>query len=134
LPQILIIYFLLGRVGSQVVIPYRGEEKVYTHLKVMGDLGQIVPMQWDIRDKASIREAMKYSNVVVNLTGREFNTRNFTMSQVHVDGARAIAEAAKELNIERFIHVSALAVNSPSDSEWVKTKVCCCLPFSSRHD
>lgn len=49
------------------MIPFRGEEKSYTHLKVMGDLGQIVPFKWDIRDRDSIREAMRYSNVVINL-------------------------------------------------------------------
>ncbi len=32
----------LGRVGSQVVVPYRGDEADYRHLRPMGDLGQIV--------------------------------------------------------------------------------------------
>ena len=32
----------LGRVGSQVVVPYRGDEHDYRYLKPMGDLGQIV--------------------------------------------------------------------------------------------
>ena len=33
---------LKGRVGSQVVIPYRGNEYDCNQLKVMGDLGQIL--------------------------------------------------------------------------------------------
>ncbi len=32
----------LGRVGSQVVVPYRGDEADYRHLRPMGDLGQIL--------------------------------------------------------------------------------------------
>ena len=32
----------LGRVGSQVVVPYRGDEHDYRHLRPMGDLGQIL--------------------------------------------------------------------------------------------
>ena len=32
----------LGRMGSQVIIPYRGSEHDYQHLKVMGDLGQLI--------------------------------------------------------------------------------------------
>lgn len=32
----------LGRMGSQVMVPYRGDEYDYRHLKVMGDLGQIL--------------------------------------------------------------------------------------------
>jgi NADH dehydrogenase (ubiquinone) 1 alpha subcomplex subunit 9 len=112
-----------GRVGSQVIIPFRGEEKSYTHMKVMGDLGQIVPIRWDIRDRESIREALKHSNVVVNLVGRRYDTRNFKMSEVHIDGAKRIAEVAREQGVERFVHVSALDVNAPSTSDWVTTKL-----------
>jgi len=31
----------IGRVGSQIVVPHRGDEYYCGHLKVMGDLGQI---------------------------------------------------------------------------------------------
>lgn len=104
------------------MIPFRGEESSFNHLKVMGDLGQIVPMKWDCRDKDSIRRACEYSNVIINLTGRRWDTRNFTQKQVHVEAAKNIAEVAKELGVERFIHVSALGADiSPSD--WGKTKV-----------
>lgn len=34
----------LGRSGNQVILPYRGEDYDIRHLKVMGDLGQIVPL------------------------------------------------------------------------------------------
>ena len=30
-----------GRVGSQIIVPYRGDEHDYCHLRPMGDLGQI---------------------------------------------------------------------------------------------
>ena len=33
-----------GRVGSQIVLPLRGDEHDYRHLRLMGDLGQIAPM------------------------------------------------------------------------------------------
>ena len=83
----------LGRIGSQVVIPYRsaGGDYQIQHLKVMGDVGQILPLTWDIRDDKSIYNAIKHSNVVVNLTGRLWDTRNYTMEDVHIEGARRIA-------------------------------------------
>jgi len=111
----------LGSTGSQVVIPFRGEERSYNHLKVMGDLGQIVPVRWDCRDKDSIRRAVEHSNVVINCVGRRYDTRNFTMQEVHVDAARNIAEVAKEFGVARFIHVSALACEN-GESDWCKTK------------
>lgn len=116
------VVYNFGRIGTQTVIPYRGEESSYTHLKVMGDLGQIVPYKWDIRDKESIRQACKFSNVVVNVVGRTWDTRNFTMHETHVDGAARIAEVVKELGIERLIHVSALGASTDSECEWLKTK------------
>lgn len=33
-----------GRVGSQIVLPLRGDEHDYRHLRLMGDLGQITPL------------------------------------------------------------------------------------------
>eukprot|EP01127_Copromyxa_protea_P004846 TRINITY_DN14667_c0_g1_i1.p1 TRINITY_DN14667_c0_g1~~TRINITY_DN14667_c0_g1_i1.p1 ORF type:complete len:374 (-),score=92.57 TRINITY_DN14667_c0_g1_i1:83-1204(-) len=111
----------LGRHGSQVVLPFRGEESDYNHLKVMADLGQLVPLKWDSRDKDSIRRASEYSNVIINLVGSRWDTRNFTMKQAHVDSARNIAEVAKEMGVERLIHVSALGADKcPSD--WGKSK------------
>ena len=42
--EYLVIFFCdLAKLGTQVVVPYR-EEDEKRHLKVMGDLGQIVPM------------------------------------------------------------------------------------------
>jgi hypothetical protein len=32
-----------ARIGSQVVVPYRGVDDEYRHLKPMGDLGQVRP-------------------------------------------------------------------------------------------
>ena len=37
-----------GRVGSQIVVPLRGDEHDYRHLRLMGDLGQITPLVGDL--------------------------------------------------------------------------------------
>jgi NADH dehydrogenase (ubiquinone) 1 alpha subcomplex subunit 9 len=106
----------LGKIGSQVIVPYRGEESAFRHLKVMGDLGQIAPVWFDLRDKETVRRAVQYSNVVINLLGKRWETRNFSFDDVHPEATRTIAEAAKEAGVERFIQVSAAGadVNSPS--------------------
>ena len=57
----------LGKVGSQVVVAYRGEETAQRHLKVMGDLGQIIPLQCDVNDPNSIE---------VSITINFFNSSN----------------------------------------------------------
>jgi NADH dehydrogenase (ubiquinone) 1 alpha subcomplex subunit 9 len=77
-------------------------------LKLAGDLGQILFLPFDLRDEESIRKCMKYSNVVINLIGRDWETKNFKFDDVHVKGARDLARIAKESGVERFIHMSHL--------------------------
>jgi len=35
----------LGRIGTQIVVPWRGDELSFRHLKIMGDLGRIIPVE-----------------------------------------------------------------------------------------
>ncbi|KAF2364871.1 NAD(P)-binding domain [Trinorchestia longiramus] len=98
----------LGKTGTQMVIPYRGEYYDVRHLKLAGDLGQIVFCHYHLCDEDTIAKAMKYSNVVINMIGRDWATKNFTLNQVHVDGAARLARIAKKVGVDRFIHVSAL--------------------------
>ena len=65
----------LGKAGTQVVVPYRDEDEK-RHLRVMGDLGQIVPLEWDARNTDQIAECVRHSDVVYNLAGRDHETRS----------------------------------------------------------
>ncbi|KAG5879238.1 hypothetical protein JTB14_006038 [Gonioctena quinquepunctata] len=98
----------LGKIGTQLIIPYRGDNYEPFRLKLVGDLGQVYFHPYHLRDEESILKCMKYSNVVINLVGRDWETRNFKFDDVHVDGARRLARAAKQSGVERFIHLSAL--------------------------
>lgn len=84
--------YKFGKIGSQLIFPYRGDFYPAMRLKPCGDLGQVLFHFYNLRDEKSIKEAMKYSNVVVNLVGRQFETRNFKFDDVHVAGARLIAK------------------------------------------
>lgn len=118
-----------GRIGSQVIIPYRCDQYDLMYLRPMGDLGQLLFMvslalhqaqtnpwgsqgilpkdttpaskwceracfgaasfthhlmfsplmlclqEWDCKDKDSIRRAVEHSNVVINLIGKEWETK-----------------------------------------------------------
>jgi len=111
----------LGRMGSQVVVPYRGDEHDTRHLKVMGDYGQIVMVPFQLKDTESISHVVQHGNVLINAMGQSGPSFNYTLQEANVDGVRAIAEAARSAGIERFIHVSALT--SPhSTSDFAKTK------------
>ncbi|KKK24000.1 putative NADH-ubiquinone oxidoreductase 39 kDa subunit [Aspergillus ochraceoroseus] len=93
----------LATQGCTVVVPYR-EEMAKRHLKVTGDLGRVVFIEYDLRNTQSIEESVRHSDVVYNLVGREYPTKNFTYTDVHVDGTERIAEAVAKYDVDRFIH------------------------------
>lgn len=113
----------LGRIGSQVSTPYRGDELYSRHLKVMGDLGQIIPMPFELRDEDSVRDAIRGSSVVINLLGKHFETPNYKFADVHVDGAKRIAEIAKDEGVDHFVHVSSVPGLKECASAWMTTKL-----------
>ncbi|MBN3318980.1 NDUA9 dehydrogenase, partial [Atractosteus spatula] len=92
------------------------------YLRPMGDLGQIIFLEWDARDKESIRRALAHSNVVINLVGREWETRHFSFEDVYVNIPKQIAKAAREAGIEKFIHMSHLNADIRSPSRYLRTK------------
>ena len=111
----------LARAGNTVVVPFR-EEMAKRHLKVTGDLGRVVFIEYDLRNKASIDEAVRHSDIVINLVGRDYPTKNFDLADVHEEGTRRIASAVAKYDVDRFIHVSSHSVAPDSPSEFYRTK------------
>lgn len=60
--------------GTQVIVPYR-DENTKRHLRPMGDLGQIIPLELDIRNHEQIAECVRHSDIVYNLIGRDYETK-----------------------------------------------------------
>ncbi|CAM8924838.1 unnamed protein product [Rhodiola kirilowii] len=120
----------LAKMGSQVLVPFRGSEDSPRHLKLMGDLGQIVPMKYNPRDESSIKAVMSKANVVINLIGRDYATRNFSIDEVNQNMAVQIAQVvilteqiAKEHGgIMRFIQLSCLGASASSPSRVLRAK------------
>uniref|UniRef100_A0A8C8JDE7 NADH dehydrogenase [ubiquinone] 1 alpha subcomplex subunit 9, mitochondrial n=1 Tax=Oncorhynchus tshawytscha TaxID=74940 RepID=A0A8C8JDE7_ONCTS len=112
----------LGRMGSQIVIPHRCDQYDLMYLRPMGDLGQIIFMEWDARNKDSIREALVHSNVVINLVGREWETKNYPFEDTYVSIPQQIAKATREAGITKLIHVSHLNADIRSPSKYLRNK------------
>lgn len=102
-------------------MPFR-EEMAKRHLKVAGDLGRVVFMEMDLRNTASIEESVRHSDIVYNLIGRDYPTKNFDLSDVHVEGTTRIAEAVAKYDIDRYVHVSSHSAQLDSPSEFYRTK------------
>ncbi|KAF4512163.1 hypothetical protein G6O67_001337 [Ophiocordyceps sinensis] len=111
----------LARQGCTVVIPFR-EEMTKRHLKVTGDLGRVVFVEFDLRNTASIEASVRHSDAVYNLIGREYPTKNFSLEDVHVEGTERVAEAVAKYDVDRYIHVSSHSADPYSKSEFFATK------------
>ncbi|PQE31727.1 hypothetical protein CJF32_00001056 [Rutstroemia sp. NJR-2017a WRK4] len=119
-----------ARQGCTVIVPYR-EEMAKRHLKITGDLGRVIFMEYDLRNTESLEESVRHSDVVYNLIGRMYPTktnrvltdvRNFDLEDVHVEGVERIAEAVAKYDVDRFIHVSSYNADPKSPSEFFRTK------------
>ncbi|VBB31028.1 unnamed protein product [Acanthocheilonema viteae] len=98
----------LAKEGHQIILPSRQEPYYTRHLRVHGELGQVLLLPFQLKDEESIRQAIRYSNVVVNLIGTRYETKNYSFEATHIEGAQRIARIAKEMGIQKFIHMSAM--------------------------
>lgn len=104
------------------MIPFR-DDMGKRHLKVLGDLGRVSFIEFDLRNTQSIEESVRHSDIVFNLIGRDYPTKNFSLFDVNVEGVERIAEAVAKYDIDRFIHLSSYNADINSPSEFFRTKV-----------
>lgn len=79
-------------------------------------------LEMDLRNQQSIEESVRHSDIVYSLIGRDYETKNFTYRDVHVEGTRAIAEAVAKYDVDRFVCVSSFNADQPSSSKFFATK------------
>jgi uncharacterized protein YbjT (DUF2867 family) len=91
------------------------------HLQPLGKVGQIAPVQANVRYPASVEAAMRGASVVVNLVGILSPGGAQTFNAVQAEGAKTIAEAAAKIGA-RVVHVSAIGANADSTSRYAKSK------------
>lgn len=92
------------------------------HLQPMGAVGQIHAVQANLRFPDSVRAATEGADAIVNLVAILAPAGKQTFPAVHVEGARAIAHAARKAGAERLVHVSAIGASAASGSQYARTK------------
>jgi uncharacterized protein YbjT (DUF2867 family) len=93
-------------------------------VKTAGDVGQITVMRTNLRVPQSVAAAITGSQAVINAAGIPFQRGRQRYQSVHVDGARAVAEAASAAGAERLVHVSGIGADQRgSSNRYVQSKV-----------
>jgi len=112
----------LAKVGTQIIVPYRGVEDDVRYLRLMGDLGQIVFVHYSINDYDSIKKSLTHSTTAINLLSRDYSNRNFHMEDTLVHASESIAKASLECGVKKLVHMSHLSADSESPSEYMRLK------------
>ncbi len=92
------------------------------HLQPMGRVGQIHAVQANVRFPESVEACVQGAHAVVNAVGILAPTGAQTFDAVHVQGARAVARAARLAGVQRFVHVSAIGADRKSEAAYGRTK------------
>ncbi|MHA6265657.1 complex I NDUFA9 subunit family protein [uncultured Aliiroseovarius sp.] len=91
-------------------------------VKPYGAVGQVEPILCNIRDDASVRDAMRGADAVVNCVGVLNSIGKNNFDAVHHEGAERVARIAAEQGVGRLVQLSAIGADTESDSEYSQTK------------
>ena len=107
----------LLKAGARVRIAQRDPRQAY-FLRPLGGLGQTQFVAVDVRKPETVARAVHGADAVVNLVG----LLSGALQAVHVDGARAVAEACAASHVAALVHVSAIGADPDSPSLYGRTK------------
>ena len=103
------------------IIPTRNAfQKGY--LKTQAPPGAIEFIDWNPNDFSEIKEAIKNSDIVINLIGILYETRKQKFSKIHAEIPDIISQICAKSNVKKFIQVSAIGASSDSTSIYQRSK------------
>jgi uncharacterized protein YbjT (DUF2867 family) len=111
----------LVRRGWRVRVAVRRPDLAF-FLQPIGGVGQIESVQANLRYPASIAAALEGADMAVNATGVKAESGAQTYRAVHIDGAAALAKAAKAAGVETYAHISGIGADSESTSPYIASK------------
>ena len=111
----------LVRTGAAVRVAGRHPERGL-FLKTMAEVGQISLVHANLLDESSVVEATKGAVSVVNTVGILFERGRQRFDEIHVEGVKRIAAAAKVNGVDRVIHISAIGACQGSSARYARSK------------
>ncbi|MCH9809237.1 MAG: complex I NDUFA9 subunit family protein [Alphaproteobacteria bacterium] len=92
------------------------------HLQPMGAVGQIHPVQANLRYPESIAAVVEGAQVAITAVGVLAPSGRQNFKALHVDGPRAVAKACAKAGVGRLIHISAIGADANSKAEYARSK------------
>ena len=111
----------MARAGWRVRVAVRRPNEA-NFVRPYGVVGQVEPIQANIRDEASTRAAIAGAAAVVNCVGIMAEAGRQTFEAVVDEAAGRIARISAEEGVARLVHVSAIGADPGSDSLYAAAK------------
>ena len=108
---------LLLKNGARIRVAQRDPRTAY-FLQPLGQVGQVGFVRADIGEPRHVHAALEGATAAVNLCG----LLKGAFQRVHVDGARNVAEAARQAGAEAVVQVSAIGADPDSPADYGRTK------------
>ncbi|MEM6546736.1 MAG: complex I NDUFA9 subunit family protein [Pseudomonadota bacterium] len=87
-----------------------------------GVVGQVEPVQCNVRDDASMARVIAGSDAVIYSVGVLFSSGKNTFMAVQAEGPARAARLAAEHGVDRFVLISAIGADADSPAEYARTK------------
>src|SRR5690606_21147223 len=114
---------LLAREGYRVRVAVRRPD-LAGPVRMFGSVGQVLPVQANLRDAASVERAVRGAEIVVNLVGIGFQKGKQSFKAIHVEGSANVARAARAAGAHTLVQMSALGVDAAAAvSTWAKSRL-----------
>lgn len=107
----------LFKTGVRVRVASRDPRNDY-FLQPLAQVGQFGFEKADVTNLDSVRNAVKSATAVINLCG----AFGRSMRKVHVDGARNVAQAARNMGARSLVQISAVGADPAAKSNYGRTK------------
>lgn len=110
----------LARRGYRVRVACRRPD-LAGHVTHLGNVGQVMPVQANLRVRWSIDRAVEGADYVINLVGILAEGGRQSFDAVHSFGARAVAEAARAAGAG-LTQISSIGADAGSESAYARSK------------
>ena len=79
-------------------------------------------LECDVMDDATLAEALKGTDVVINLIGILHNSKKASFQAMHAELPARLAKLCNKLGVKRLVHMSALQASKDAPSYYLKSK------------
>lgn len=111
----------MARAGWRVRVAVRRPNEAL-FVRTYGVVGQVVPVLCNIRNEASVAQAMEGADAVVNCVGTFDKGGKNNFGAVQDEGAERVARLAAAAGVASLVHISAIGADPDADTLYAASK------------